>query len=266
MEDDCVSYIVGDEFGTQSVWFTRGKFSSTQYGGILKSDVDKKIIDIRVVPKYQEEFSEYKKLTGLMRVGKNEIDYFKDLISRYCKTTLNQYYLRAWIRNLTRLPAIESDISAFEFATFNSPEDYDALLKSDILSEQYSNDRVELIEVKKLKHIEGHSSARVELIKDRICAAGFWLRPIYVEKNYFLVLDGQHRMEAAKLLGLKYIPAQLFDYNEVEVWSLRAEEAVARDIVIERARSGDIYPYKTVKHRFENQVTKIKFSLNDLKV
>ena len=77
---------------------------------------------------------------------------------------------------------------------------------------------------------------------------------IIVEKKNNLVLDGQHRLEAAKMLGLIRLPALFVDYNDVEVWTLRPEIKITRLSVVKNARSGKIYPYKTVKHKFNFDV------------
>jgi L-serine kinase (ADP) len=122
-----------------------------------------------------------------------------------------------------------------------------------------------LVEVEKLLHIEGFSKKRVERLTKEIKELGFFNKPIRVEKNYLLVLDGQHRMEAAKKLNLKYIPCQLFHYDDVDVWSLRDDYEVSRQIVIDRALRGDIYPYKTAKHRFPGDIPQIKISLSELR-
>ena len=67
----------------KSIWYTRGKFNNQQYGGILKSSLDKKITDIRIVEKYDDIYSEYYKLLGITTIGKNEFVDFKKLINDY---------------------------------------------------------------------------------------------------------------------------------------------------------------------------------------
>jgi ParB-like chromosome segregation protein Spo0J len=124
---------------------------------------------------------------------------------------------------------------------------------------------MELVDVSKLKPIEGHGKRRVQNIKKKILMDGVWNKPICVEKNYFLVLDGMHRFEIAKELGFKYIPCELYDYCDVEVWSLRSNYVVTRESVIERGISGNIYPYKTAKHRFPGNVPSCEFLFDSLR-
>jgi hypothetical protein len=119
------------------------------------------------------------------------------------------------------------------------------------MSDNPSHARLEFIAVATLKHIEGHSTRRVAWLEKRIRAEGVWTRPIVVDRAHHLVMDGQHRMEVARRLGLAVVPALVFDYRDVEVWSLRpGHYTVSAVEITRRALRGDIYPYKTAKHRF----------------
>lgn len=109
---------------------------------------------------------------------------------------------------------------------------------------------VEFIPVSSLKHIEGFSEKRVLWLKDKILREGIWCVPLKIDTQHHLVMDGQHRMEVATLLGLSVVPCICYQYDEVEVWSLRGSYTVTADEIIERSLTGNIYPYKTAKHRF----------------
>ncbi len=111
----------------------------------------------------------------------------------------------------------------------------------------------ELIPPSKLKHIEGFSKKRVQWLKNKIINENLWTRPICIDRSNFLVMDGQHRMEVALALNLKHVPCLLYDYTELEIWSLRESEEVTVQLVLERTLEGNPYPYKTVKHKFPNE-------------
>ncbi len=132
------------------------------------------------------------------------------------------------------------------------------------MSEQGTNS-MELIRIELLRPIEGHSKKRVKWLKDKILEEGIWSKPICIEKNHFLVLDGMHRFEVARELCCAVVPCELFDYAEVDVWSLRKTHEVSRRLVIQKALAGDIYPYKTAKHRFPRDITRCGFRLDELK-
>ncbi|NBH72691.1 hypothetical protein D3Z51_11795 [Clostridiaceae bacterium] len=256
MEDALVKYVLGADFDGKSVWFTRGRFNETQYGGILRTNTKGDITDIRIVSQYQEKYKNYEKLSGIMRVGPGELELFKALVNKYAKTTVKQYFLNAWIENIKLLPGISADITPFEFFTFNKPEEYYQVQRKEI-GMLYPSPKTELISVEGLKHIEAFDPKRVQEVYDKIKTDGTWDVPLIVEKKTGLVLDGQHRMEAAKKFGFYRVPAILVNYDDVQVWTLKKEEKVSRQIVLTRIlKRHEPYPYKTVKHKF-------KFSIPD---
>lgn len=265
MEKVLVQYVTGSDFEGTSVWFTQDNFKEGQYGGILKSDKYGQIIDIEIVPKYDTQYDNYKKLTGLMRVGPNELEKFKKLIDKYAKRSIEQYYLIPWIENLADLPCIEGNAEHYAFKTFNKPEEYLQIKNSDFDQENEIVKEVEFVEVDKLKHIEGFDEERIKKLMKKIIEENIWNKPLFIEKTHNLVLDGQHRLQVALRLGLKYVPIQRFHYNEVKVWTLRKEEKVDIDTVIKRANEEDTYPYKTVKHKFPYITSKCEIKLSDLK-
>ena len=128
-----------------------------------------------------------------------------------------------------------------------------------------SNREIVLIDVEKLKHIEGFGQKRVVWLKNKILKDGKWTNPLRISNQHYLVMDGNHRMEAAKILHLKYIPCLMYDYDEVEVWSLRKNQIVTSQLIIEGALSGCIYPYKTAKHAFpDNNDISCSYTLSEL--
>ena len=125
---------------------------------------------------------------------------------------------------------------------------------------------IEFVEVATLRHIEGHSRRRVTWLAKKIQTEMVWTKPVVLDRVHHLVMDGQHRMEVARLLGLAVVPALLFDYAEVDVWSLRPDHyTVSAAEITARALSGDIYPYKTAKHRFPcGELPELSLPLADL--
>ena len=125
---------------------------------------------------------------------------------------------------------------------------------------------VERVPVGRLRHIEGFSKKRVDWLVEKILAEGVWTKPVALDAEHDLVLDGQHRMETAKRLGLKWVPAIRYVYADVEVWSLRPAHQFDWQTVTERALADKPYPYKTVKHRFpEGGLPEIAIPLAELR-
>lgn len=110
--------------------------------------------------------------------------------------------------------------------------------------------QIEFVEPASLRHIEKFSARRVVWLRTKILREGLWIKPLALDLHHNLVLDGQHRMEVALSLGLKKVPVVRFDYPAVPLHSLREKHQFDWLDVTRRALSGDIYPYKTVKHNF----------------
>jgi choline kinase len=264
MEDHMVTYVSGSDFEGKSVWFTKGQFTSDQYGGILKSDEFGKIVDIMYTKQYLDTLSFYTKLTGVMRVHRNELPMFKYLVQKYAMDSIQQYFLQPWMDNLHLLPCVEGNVQHYTFATFNSPEDYQALQMMDFDPPVQTAGEVQMISPQDLKHIEQYNEERVQELMKKIQAEGVWTKPMYIEKNHNLVLDGQHRLQVALRLGLTQVPVQGFHYEDVSVWTLRKELHVDVPTVINKANQGYIYPYKTVKHKFPNVINECSIVLDNL--
>ncbi len=124
--------------------------------------------------------------------------------------------------------------------------------------------KIQLVPVERLIHIEGHSKKRVSWLIKKILDEGVWTKPLAIDHKHNLVLDGQHRMEAALRLNLKKVPVVKYDYSRVTLWSLRPNYAFDWKLVTERSLAGEPYPYKTVKHAFPFPLPEIAIPLSKL--
>lgn len=122
-----------------------------------------------------------------------------------------------------------------------------------------------LVPTNSLIHIEGFSKKRVNWLVDKIIKDNHWTNPLAIDSDYHLVLDGQHRMEAAKFLGFKNVPVIKYDYSNVKLWSLRPNYEFDWKEVTRRSLAGMPYPYKTVKHEFDMKLPKCEIPLETLK-
>ena len=263
-EDEFVKYVCGTDFEGKSVWFTRGKFTRDQNGGILKTDGKGNVTDIKIVKNFDEKYKDYYKLTGVMRITLKELKKFKKLLKKYSAITLKQYYLIPWIENLKELPCEYGDASNYRFVTFNTIEDYKKI-NNIIFDEEIEEKEVSLIEVNKLYPIEDYDKKRLPVVKSAIIKDGCWLAPLKIEKNYNLILDGHHSYEIAKEMELKYVPVIGFNYDELTIWTLREEILLTKEKVIKNATNNKKYPYKTVKHKFPNIKYHCKINLDELR-
>lgn len=107
-----------------------------------------------------------------------------------------------------------------------------------------------LLPVRLLRPTEETIFARVREVVAMILAERAWTQPICIEGTVHALLDGHHRLAAARELGLARVPVHVFDYDEVDLLSWRPEIAPTRAEVLARAVSGTLYPHKTTRHVF----------------
>ncbi|WP_075635601.1 ParB N-terminal domain-containing protein [Rhizobium rhizosphaerae] len=94
--------------------------------------------------------------------------------------------------------------------------------------------------------------------------SGRWRVPICVHRDEKFVMDGHHRLETAKRLGLRFIPAVLLDYSQVELSSWRDGETVTPADIFNMARSGKLFPCKTTRHSWKNPIPNCDIDLREL--
>jgi len=101
-----------------------------------------------------------------------------------------------------------------------------------------------------LRPHEEYSPERAVEIVRLIETAGAWTHPLAVERDSHCIMDGHHRLHAARLLRLWRIPCLLYTYDEVAVHTRRPAFAVTPAGILARCRAGDLFPPKTTWHRF----------------
>jgi uncharacterized protein (DUF1015 family) len=103
-----------------------------------------------------------------------------------------------------------------------------------------------LLDISNLLSHENVVKDRVASLSSRILRDGFIKKAIAVDKSSFVVLDGHHRVEAARKIGLRRIPAIVLDYSSERVivtpYNIRKED------VIRAALEGKRFPPKTTRH------------------
>lgn len=126
--------------------------------------------------------------------------------------------------------------------------------------------QIALRPVCEVRQSEQVDPANVQWLCDSIIRAGHWLEPIIVERSHGIVMDGNHRLNAALQLGLCRVPCIQLDYTDPRVcvrhWRTGHAFEVAR--IFNTIARGEIFPYKTTRHVFDPALPVIAIPLDRL--
>lgn len=98
-----------------------------------------------------------------------------------------------------------------------------------------------------------------------------YLEPLLVDVNTGAILDGHHRYHVGKQLGLETVPCVLVDYLgdesiTVDVWPNCGRDSLTKQEVIDMSLSDDVFPPKTSRHTFSDDLPPISVPLSKLRV
>ncbi len=267
LEGDCIfneaimQNLISSIGKNKNIIFTKGGVDNNKKNAIIKVNELNKFEEYMIgkrPKKFKKEF--WSNMTGAVLFNKFDVDSVIGWLENSNKNPKKTYYFEPLVDHRK---IFDVDIKLFDdesdFLSFNTQVEYlQAMEKLNIKTS------ITLIDVEFLKHVEGFSAKRVEWLKNKILEEKIWNKPICVDSEYGVVMDGQHRMEVAKLLKIKKIPAILFSHDEVEFWSLRENHTVDLESIIEKSLTGRIYPYKTVKYKFPIKIPKCSINLEEL--
>lgn len=125
--------------------------------------------------------------------------------------------------------------------------------------------KIYIINNQKLKpHEQIRKSYLIKLAR-QIKHDGLIKKPIIVDRKTMVILDGHHRYNSSKFLGLNFTPAHLVDYSNenIRVNSRRKNLTVTKPMIIQAGLTGHLLKAKTSRH-FIPKRPSIKTKLNKL--
>lgn len=112
---------------------------------------------------------------------------------------------------------------------------------------------IELVALDSLRQAEEHSVELAERLADEIGMAGVWTHPVVVDRASMGVMDGHHRIAAARRLGLCLIPTIFLSYDDsfVHIKAWRPDEEYSAIEIRRMVQAGQVLPMKTTRHIFD---------------
>ena len=108
-----------------------------------------------------------------------------------------------------------------------------------------------LLNPSELRPHEKVEEDRVERIVALLRGRAHFFPPLLVDAASKVILDGHHRFQASRKLGCERIPCYAIDYlrdDGVILESWREDMTFSKQDVIDKGKSGDLYPIKTTRH------------------
>ena len=108
----------------------------------------------------------------------------------------------------------------------------------------------------------------VEKLAADILRRRCWTTPVPVERRSGIIMDGNHRWHAARLLQLTHLPCVALDYDDPRVrvvrWADGGPFALAE--LRDTLARGAVLPYKTTRHMFAPALPEVRFDLAALRL
>ena len=129
--------------------------------------------------------------------------------------------------------------------------------------------RVQLIPIEVLKPHEQVIQKKVTQLEKMTMRWNAYTKPLLVDGATGTILDGHHRFEIAKRLGLQCLPCVVVDYLEDDsialmLWPDSDREVITKQDVIDAGMSGDLMSPKTSRHLLSDDLPPISVPLSRL--
>jgi hypothetical protein len=139
------------------------------------------------------------------------------------------------------------------------------LIEEELLNTSQSYEIV-LTSVSFLRSSEETNLDNVLSLSRKIEDEGRWTTPITVEKHTGIVMDGNHRLHVARLIGIQHIPCVLLEYNDprVDVFHWSHDTPFDTRAIFASSAENRLLPYKSTRHIFSPAIPSTNVPLRSL--
>ena len=124
-------------------------------------------------------------------------------------------------------------------------------------------------QVMKLRDLKPHENTdenKVNYVINQIQASQKWISPVIIDRETKIIMDGHHRVRAAKQIGLELIPCYIAEYSDknVNVSYWRTGKTLDISIIYKAVEKGILLPKKTTKHILEYDLQETAINIKEL--
>lgn len=248
LEDGAVRVIVEAAREARSTWFTAGSFDPGMRSDVLQHDACGRVESILLEATWRPELASYRRLLGAVAIAPGQIEVFREAVAGALQAGARRYEtVLEFDRRLLAARCV--DLQDHRTTSVRTVAEYAALCEELDRDRRSSGAGVSLVPLSWLRPFEAARPERVSEVGERMDAEAIWHRALVADRQHFVVLDGIHRLAAARQRGLQQVPVVLVDYDRIPVWALTAGERITREQVLSRALAGDPFPPRRVKHQ-----------------
>ena len=129
--------------------------------------------------------------------------------------------------------------------------------------------QVQLVPLEILRPHEHIIVKKVDQLERMTIRWNAYTKPLLVDRESGTILDGHHRYEIAKRMGLLCLPCVLVDYISddsitIILWPGSDRSEISKTDVLEAASSGELFPPKTSRHLLSDDLPPISVPLSRL--
>ena len=129
--------------------------------------------------------------------------------------------------------------------------------------------QVQLVPLEILRPHEHIIVKKVDQLQRMTIRWNAYTKPLLVDRESGTILDGHHRYEIAKRMGLLCLPCVLVDYIlddsiTIITWPGSDRSEISKADVLEAASSGELLPPKTSRHLLSDDLPPISVPLSRL--
>lgn len=119
---------------------------------------------------------------------------------------------------------------------------------------------ITMVDVHKLISHERVNHGRLIEVRTLVRNQGVLYEPVIVDRESNVILDGHHRVQVLRELGVKRVPVCYVNYRSPSVRVYFRRKKLLMDfikrVVIEEAKRGALFPFKTTRHILDRQTMK----------
>ena len=270
LEGDCIYNEASireflNELGSgKNIIFTFGNIDRDKKNAIIRCDSGGLIDGYIIGDKPRDlECSEWSNMAGAVLFSRHDLTDVRGWLKRTGADPSKTYYFHP-LTDLSEDSGLDVLVSRLggdsEFSTFNTQKQY-----LDVMKEMGVETQIQLIDVRDLLISRDYDDTIVENEKRLFLDGGLWKKPICIDSEFSIVLEGENRIEAAKQIGLNVVPAISFDLSEVRVTPNSNDmHEIDYDMIFSRLKSGEVYPLDNFSISFDSEIPECSIDLEEL--